>query len=497
MLPTELYQQLQKTYKVVCFVDMADISKSPGAIFKLFTDYYKSEYKENERLVFYTNKNPGIKLLEHIQQAAMTIDISNWFILICCPVDLNDHIGLTSNPMQQLVVECDSMPLSDGFVVPDTMCVFPFKHLEINHQGAARPCCVYKTQIGRVPDQSIKEIFYSEKMEKLRDDFLNGSKPSDCSHCWNLEDNGLKSFRQANLHSDKQQLYTTWISNPAVYSLDLKPGNVCNFKCRICNPRSSSLYAGEQLAKSTNPESKLRIQQLIDDSRWFENSEKFIQEFEELLCQIENLDFYGGEPFLLKNLNTVLSKAIKLGQAHHIRLHFNTNGSIFPAHLLDTFKKFKHVDLAISLDCIGGRFEYERGGVWTEIEENIKKLSQLTDDQFNVYLFPTVNIQNVLYLDELYSWAQSNGLKIFLNFLEEPQLMSIDCMTQAAKDLVFAKFQNSDIPELQNIANRVKKSPGNDGKKFIEYMQQLDNWRNESFSLAHTEIANAMGYVLK
>jgi MoaA/NifB/PqqE/SkfB family radical SAM enzyme len=495
MLPPELYQQLEKTYKILCFVDLADISGSPGAIFELFKTHYKSAYKENERLVFYTSENPGNKLLEHIQQAAKVIDISNWFILICCPEDLKDQIP-SNDPMQQLVVDCDSNPLSDGFIVPDTMCVFPFKHLEINHQGAARPCCVYKNQIGQVPTQSIKEIFYSDKMENLRNDFLNGIKPNDCSHCWNLEDNNLRSFRQANLDLDKYQLYTKWISTPAVYSLDLKPGNVCNFKCRICNSRSSSLYAGEQLAKSTNPESKIRIQQLIDGSRWFENNETFVQEFEELVGQIENLDFYGGEPFLLKNLKSMLSKAINVGRAQHIRLHFNTNGSIFPAHLLDIFKKFKHVDMAISLDCVGKRFEYERGGVWTEIEENLKKLRQLADDQFNVYLFPTVNIQNVLYLDELYSWAKSNDLKIFLNFLEVPQFMSIDYMTQEAKDLVVAKFQNSSIIELQNVAKRVIKSPGSNGEKFIEYMQQLDNWRNEDFSSAHTEIANAMGYVL-
>jgi hypothetical protein len=111
-------------------------------------------------------------------------------------------------------------------------------------------------------------------------------------------------------------------------------------------------------------------------------------------------------------------------------------------------------------------------------------------------LFTTVNIQNVLYLDELYSWAESTGLRVVLNVLKGPQFMNIDYMTQAAKDLVIEKFQNSSIPELQSIANRVKKSPGSNGEKFIEYMQQLDKWRNENFGLTHKEIANAMGYML-
>jgi len=496
MVPAELYQQLQETYSVVCFVDLADISKSPGAVFELFTQHYKPEYKNNERLVFYTSTDPGSKLLDHIQKAAASIDISNWFILICCPEDLTTRLNQMDSPMQQLIIDCESNPQDTGFFVPDDMCVFPFSHLEINHQGVAKPCCVYKAPIGQIPNQSIKEIFYSETMNQLRSDFLNGVRPNNCSHCWTLEDNGLKSFRKASMDFHKQDLYTKWLSTPMVRSLDLKPGNVCNFKCRICNSRSSSLHAGEQLAKSTDPKSKLKIQQLINDSQWFENSEKFVQEFEELLYHIENLDFYGGEPFLLKNLNDVLGRAVKLDQAQHIRLHFNTNGSIFPSKLLDTFKKFKHIDLAISLDNIGPRFEYERGGIWNEVEENIKKLGQLASDQFSVYLFPTVNIQNVLYLDELYDWAQNNGLKIFLNFVISPDHMSIDRMTPAAKELVFTKFQNSNIAELRNIANRVKNSTGSDGQQFRDYTQRLDNWRNENFGLAHAEIAMAMGYVL-
>jgi MoaA/NifB/PqqE/SkfB family radical SAM enzyme len=494
MLPSELYQQLQKTYKIICFVDLGDITQSPDSVFKLFTEHHKAEYKENERLVFYTNQNPDVKLLEHIQKAASIIDISNCFILICCPHNLN--LGNNIDSLQQILVDCESTMLKDNYALPATMCVFPFSHLDINHQGIAKPCCVSDDQVGRVPTQSINEIFYSDKMTQLRNNFLNGIKPAGCSVCWINEDHGHISSRQANLKAHESKLYSQWITAPVVRSLDLKPGNVCNFKCRICNPRASSLYAGEQLANSDSPKTKIKIQNLINGSRWFEDDEKFIQEFEELLDQIENLDFYGGEPFLLKNLHRVLTKAVDLNRAEHIRLHFNTNGSIFPHHLIDIFKKFKQIDLAISIDNIGPRFESERGGSWEEVAENIKKLIQLQNNQINVYLYTTVNIQNVFYLDEVYAWAQAHGVNIVLNFLFFPQFLSIAHMTTEAKELVIAKFQHSRILELQNISTRVKQSPGSDGQEFRDYMQKLDNWRNENFSLTHSEIANAMRYVL-
>jgi hypothetical protein len=185
MAPSELYQQLQGTYNLVCFVDMADISNSPEEIFKLLSVHYKSEYKENERLVFYTNNPPSNELLAHIQKAAFLIDISNWFILICCPTDLSDQLTLVDNiygsghgPIQQLISECTANKLNKNYFVPDTICPLPFAHLEINHQGAARPCCVYKNQVGQVPGQQIKEIFYSNEMAELRKDFIEGKQPS-------------------------------------------------------------------------------------------------------------------------------------------------------------------------------------------------------------------------------------------------------------------------------------------------------------------------------
>lgn len=494
MLPSELYKQLQNKYKIICFVDLADITQSPDSVFKLFTKHHKIKYEENERLVFYTNQTPSVKLLEHVQKAASVIDISNYFILICCPHDLN--LGGNVDSLQQVKVDCESTILKDSYALPETMCGFPFSHLEISQQGVVKPCCMSSDQVGQVSIQSINEIFYSDRMMQLRNDFLNGIKPAGCSVCWINESHGHVSHRQANLTLCENNLYSKWITAPAVHSLDLKPGNVCNFKCRICGPKSSSLYAGEQLANSNDPNTKIKIQNLINGSRWFENNEKFIQEFEELLDQIDNLDFYGGEPFLLKNLHKVLNKAVDLNRAQHIRLHFNTNGSIFPHHLIDTFKKFKHVDLAISIDNIGPRFESERGGIWEEVAETIKKLIQLHNNQINVYLYTTVNIQNVFYLDDIYNWAQTYGLPIVLNFLLFPQFLSIDHMTPEAKEVVIAKFQHSRIPELQNISTRVKQSPGSNGQEFRDYMQKLDNWRNENFSLTHSEIANAMRYVL-
>lgn len=500
----DLQNFLAKTHSLICFVDLASVSQSQRQIFKLFTTHYKTSYDPKDRLVLYTQCLPDQELLDTIQKAASKVDISNCFILICCPYDLSQHLtqanknfGTGADPIPQLQIDCKSDPLPAMTPVPDTVCVLPFAHLEINHQGVAKPCCVQKDVVGQVPQQSIVEIFNSEKMHQLREEFLSGQKPSGCSHCWQTEDTGVLSYRQAYLQMYEKEFFSDWITDWQIRSLDLKPGNVCNFKCRICSPAYSSLRANESLTHSEDAAVKIKIQNLIDNSGWFDNDKKFIDEFENLLDHIVNLDFYGGEPFLLKNLPRVLNAIVDRGLSQRIRLHFNTNGSVYPEKLLHTFTQFAHVDLAISIDNIGKRFELERGGVWKDIENNIVQMKNLKNDKLHVYIFCTVNIQNVLYLDELYDWATQQNLEVFFAFLETPWFYSIEYLTPEAKDLVFEKLSNSTVPELQNILKKVQKSAGSNGKDFVEHMQKLDKWRNQNFALTHSEIASAMGYVLQ
>jgi sulfatase maturation enzyme AslB (radical SAM superfamily) len=212
------------------------------------------------------------------------------------------------------------------------------------------------------------------------------------------------------------------------------------------------------------------------------------------LPSIENFDFYGGEPFLLKQLTRLISTAVSRGHAGHIRLHFNSNGSIFPTHLIEFWSQFKEINLAISIDNVGARFELERGGSWSVIEDNINRFSKLNLPNFKYYLFPSMNIQNVLYLDELYAWADSIGLEITPNYVLEPQCFSIDNLTDRAKSLVVDKFSNSGNAEIQKIVQRITKSAGSDGREFVQIMKNFDNMRAQRFDLTHKEIAIAMGY---
>lgn len=469
----EFESTLTQQYRVLCCVDLADINQSHSAIYKIFNQYYKDVFEPDERLVFYSSSQPSNQLLEHIQRAARVIDISDWFIMMCAPCQV------------------DSKPLlPDQLLDPDTVCPLPWMHLAVMNQGETKACCVYENTIESVIDSDLETIFHGNHMQQLRQDLLQGKRPSGCNHCWNLEKQQIKSNRQWHAEFYAQKFYSDWIDNPQIRSIDFRPGNVCNFKCRICGPDASSLIAHERLRFSNN---LIEIQNLKNiNGHWFDQDYRFVEQLLRLLPQLLNIDLYGGEPFLLKQLPTFLKQAVDSGHASHIRLHFNTNGSVFPTALIQYLRPFQQVDISISIDNIGERFEFERGGDWVTVEQNISQFKAETN--FDVSVMPTINIQNVFYIEDLLDWSNKTQNRVVFNYLDTPEYLNIDHMTPAARRLVVDRYHNHSHPELQKIAQRVQLSKGSDGTEFVKYMKKLDQQRNQSFSKSHNEIALAMGY---
>ena len=339
----QLEQALSKQYVLKCFVDLADLSVSPTAAYKQLQSCYQEEFANNDRLVFYTTDIISDKLLQHLSQAADLIDVSKFFVLICSPYDIRKQAtSIDSTLFQTLKIEFEETgKLQDNFFVPDTLCPLPWQHLEVSAQGEIRPCCVSSQDIGNINTVSLKNAFYNDKMSALRQDFLDGKQPNGCKHCWGTEDKGLISNRKYHVGLLKKQLLTVDLDYPTIKSLDIKPGNTCNFKCRICGPKASSLFA-EESKKFSNIS--------IKTVNWAESDSKTINEIIELLPALTNIDMYGGEPFLIKPLLRLIKSAVDQGSAKNIRLHYNSNGSIYPEKFVDYWKKFKHVDIHFSID---------------------------------------------------------------------------------------------------------------------------------------------------
>jgi MoaA/NifB/PqqE/SkfB family radical SAM enzyme len=473
MKKQQLLAQLEQEYNVLAFIDVADVSLSPTQAYKLLASVRKEAFADRDRIVFY-GYFPDIDLITHIIAARDLLDIGEFFVE--WHLDIDD-VGTPAETYQTNA---------------DTFCPLLWGHLEVRHNGDVYPCCVSKELVGNGNDNTLTEIYHGDQMNRIRGELLSGVRSAGCEKCWRHEDQGLQSNRQWHIGKNSHDFYTKWHDTVKLRSLDLKPGNVCNFKCRVCNPTSSSLFAEE--ARQNQRQRGISIP--VASDRWAGYNEFMWAELDNLIPDVENLDFYGGEPFLLKELRSFLRSAVVNGHAEHIRLHFNTNGSIYPADLIDTLREFREVDVCLSIDTVGAQFELERGGVWADVEQNILKFKALTvDPRFKVSLFPTVNIQNIYYLDRLYAWANQHNIMVTLNYLDDPFYLSIDSMTADARALVADKYQNSANESLRTLAQRIKSSAGSDGRRFVNTVAYYDRMRSQDFTKTHPEIAQAMGYI--
>lgn len=494
MTPEKLKQILDKKFQVVGFADLADLTASPVAAFKFFKDMYQPQFDPNQRIVVYTSEPLSNDVLKHLYRTVNFIDISNWFLLICTPNDIQtqliDVCSTSSSdtvPFQNLVLPLtNSNRLGTNFDMPDTICAIPWMNIEIRSGGEIGPCCMSSYKFGQIGQDKLVDIFHGNDMKKLRQQLLNGEKPPGCNLCWDKEQQGLSSIRQHNIKRLKVPFMTKYFEDPQISTLDIKFQNTCNFKCRICNPTSSSLFADEQ--------SKQFGIKIIPPVKWSENKE-FIDQMNQLLPDLHNIDMYGGEPFLIKKFSSVLKTAVESGASKHIRLHYHSNGSVWPDNFIEYWPHFREVDIHFSIDAIGERFELQRGGNWKDVEQNMLRIKNLNLPNLNISIMPTVSVMSVLYIDDVIEWAHQHQFQIFWSHVTNPKEFSLASMTQAAKDLVLTKHAHNQWPELQEILASIASSPASDGRAFCEKTQWFDRVRGENFSNSHPEIAKAMGYV--
>ena len=129
-------------------------------------------------------------------------------------------------------------------MLPEKICMLPWISIETSPIGTARPCCLAIDEIIK-PDGSkyslrentLEEIYHSDYMQDLRRDFLYGQKPATCQRCWDEEAAGRVSKRM-NSRVRLKEYYDNvdWnnINPDQLWFIDLKLGNICNLKCRIC-----------------------------------------------------------------------------------------------------------------------------------------------------------------------------------------------------------------------------------------------------------------------
>jgi len=392
----------------------------------------------------------------------------------------------------------------------EKFCVLPWISLETSPIGTVRPCCLAEEEIKdelnnkyKLIATDLKTIQDSNYMQKLRTSFLAGKQPQTCRKCWNEERAGRTSKRMHTLNRLKHIVTDTeWTKDakPLVF-IDFKLGNICNLKCRICGSWSSSQFAAEEVKF----EGKDNIHyQMLKDGAWPREIQTFWDNLAPLMSKVRYMEFTGGEPFMIQEHFDLLQRLVDTGVASQVEIHYNTNGTHYPEHAENIWKHFKTVEVAFSIDDVGERFEYQRmNAVWHEVENNIarfKQLQQRLPQIIQLQVCSTVNVFNVLYLEELANWIDKQGFDfVYWNMLHEAYYLSVGTLPEGAKQTAIQKLSDANVSsmhrtEFDRIIEFIRNGVSLDGNILRMKVQDLDWRRDQDLRHHHIELAGAIEY---
>jgi MoaA/NifB/PqqE/SkfB family radical SAM enzyme len=373
---------------------------------------------------------------------------------------------------------------------PEHFCILPWINQEARTNGEIGVCCVMQET---VPDMNLadgntlKDAWDSKWLADLKADFLAGEKPKACFNCWNEEDAGMESKRLRELTKFSNHIDNVDnIKKPK--SMDLKLGSICNTKCRICTSFASSQWVPEEIERDGDTNQFAHIMGRL--GRWPELNEKFWEDIENQIEEVESLEFFGGEPFLIKRHFDILQTLVDKGRAKDISISYNTNGSIYPAHAIDLWKEFKEVQVFFSVDGVDERFNYIRHPQqFNEVMENFWKFKQ--HDWLKVNLFYTVGLFNVMYMDDMLNYHRDNNMDcdIHFNTVYEPKHVSAKALPKNAKDAITEKFRGHNDSRIQNMLNYMNQEDYEGYMdEFVRQTNFSDQYRGESFAKTFPEL---------
>jgi MoaA/NifB/PqqE/SkfB family radical SAM enzyme len=376
-----------------------------------------------------------------------------------------------------------------------------------------RPCCLADDELVNdegekfsLLDANFQDIQNSNSMRTLRQQFLAGEKPQTCRKCWNEERAGRTSKRMHTLDRLKHSITDTeWTQDakPLMF-LDLKLGNICNLKCRICGSWSSSQFAAEEIAQLSGEEKKKsHAYTMLRAGAWPQENQSFWNEIDSVLEDIRYIEFTGGEPFMIAEHFEMLQGIVDRGIAHQVEIHYNTNGTQYPEQAIEIWRHFKTVEIAFSIDDLGERFEYQRSNaVWSEVEQNLGRFRDLKAQHPNIRLqcCSTVNVFNVRYIDQLARWLEHQGFDyVYWNMMHDSWYFSIATLPDAAKTEIILHLENATVPakwreEFDRICDFMRRGASTDGFMLRMKVRDLDRKRGQNLATVEPEFAALIEY---
>jgi len=344
-----------------------------------------------------------------------------------------------------------------------TFCMHPFTGLATREDGAIKVCC-RSQPIGWIQEETLEQAWNNDKMREVRKQVLNNERPDVCKPCFDLEDQGVESLRQrhiagvipearANLYPNALDSLEDDYTMPFEFpTIEIKINNLCNLKCRMCNPLDSTSWKDwDQVTEFYKKENNYLIptvEKLVDKPGQyigpFDNTANWWDSFEKLLPFFRRVEFAGGEPLMDPNHYKILDMLAPYGE--NIEIKYATNGTKLGIGkgrtIQEYWPKFRSVAVNVSIDGIHDVYEYIRGnGKFNEVVDNIRIMQSIPTVSRIVGAF-TVQANNIMQIDKVIDYFLNELDIIFYSHrVTYPMALSAQVLPPALKQEVVNKLE--------------------------------------------------------
>tara|TARA_B100000424_G_scaffold82247_2_gene61613 strand:- start:2058 stop:3305 length:1248 start_codon:yes stop_codon:yes gene_type:complete len=396
----------------------------------------------------------------------------------------------------------------------NNFCALPYTHVAIEANGDLLPCCMGKTLTDEkenkinLKNNTLETIIKSKARKKMVESFNKNLQFSNCNACW--QNKSIHSPR-VNYSTNPETIEFTEkamrgeLLFPKLTWLEIKPGNRCNLKCRICGTHNSSSWADDvyNIWYENKNIKETSLYRYMQDCNWITDPHKW--KFGDSLNDIKTIHIMGGEPFMVPEHLTFLKNLTEKIDTSKVKLWYNTNGT-FPItkKYLDIMKKFEYIVIGCSIDDIGLRMEYQRKNAnWTNVVNNINQFYdiQRKNNNFNIIIDLTTSIFNVYYIDEIYDamlnkkWVFPSNHHHYVDHHDSPyNIRTLNfSQKQKIKDKLFkSKLQSTNL--IKNIINFMEKDLWTEEIEKLRRTNiiKLDKIRHEKFNTIFPEMAEIL-----
>lgn len=370
-------------------------------------------------------------------------------------------------------------------------CPLPFKHAYIDSTGVSACCQTPRYKV------SLNEWASHPKLLELQQAILDNKVADVCKGCVAQEELQGQSLRTNSLRDYNNKRFT----KTDIDFIDFRSFNICNFKCRSCNPVFSH-GIGQEVKKNPKLERYLGS---APKSKTVSVDDENVNWIKDNLHSLKRIMFTGGEPTRIPGVQLLIEQ-IK-NNYPNVQVLITSNASFQDDFWYDLTRTFTNLHWTVSIDAIGDAASIIRhGSNWDIIEKNVRWLAK---HSYSLDINTVVSNLNIFHLGPLLEFGREMqkqsatplgkngdlGCRHQFFVCTRPYYLSADNLSEnllARANTYLQELTTLDLDQeqsqmldglIQQISNA--SYDANLWEKQNDYNVQLDKIRNENYKILY------------